>query len=63
MACRGRENLLDDEITQELHADRLLDAPSDCESGRSSNDDNNVDFVPSISQKGRKRVRLDVIQM
>jgi hypothetical protein len=28
--------LLDDEIIQELHADRLSDSPSDCESDKSS---------------------------
>jgi hypothetical protein len=60
MACRGRENLLDDEIMQGRHADWLSDASSDCESVRSSNDDNDVNFGPSASQKGRKRVRLDV---
>jgi hypothetical protein len=37
MARRSRESLLDDEITQELHGDRLLDAPSDCESVKSGN--------------------------
>jgi hypothetical protein len=31
MAHRSKESLLDDEIIQELHADQLSDAPSDCE--------------------------------
>jgi hypothetical protein len=35
---------------QELHADRLSDAPSDCESDKNSNDDNDNDFGPSTSQ-------------
>jgi hypothetical protein len=55
MARCSAESLLDDEIRQELHADQLLYAPSDCESDKSSNDDDSdVDFRPSTSrqQKG-----------
>jgi hypothetical protein len=40
----------------ELHADQLSGAPSDCESGKSSNGD---DIGPSTSQKGRKMARLE----
>jgi hypothetical protein len=57
MARRGRESSLDDEIVQGLHADRLSDTPSDCESDKNSNDDDDdddVDFGSSTSQKGRK---------
>lgn len=60
MACCCRENLLDDKIMQELYRYWLSDVPSDCESDRSSNDDNDVDFRPSASQKGRKSVMLDL---
>jgi hypothetical protein len=55
MAGRGMESLLEDEIVQELHANRLSDVLSDCESDKSSNvDDADYDFGPSASQKGRK---------
>jgi hypothetical protein len=57
MARRGRESLLDYEIMQELHADRLSDAPTDCESDKRSNDD---DFGPSASHKCRKKAMLVV---
>jgi hypothetical protein len=61
MARRGRESLLDDDIMQELHVDQLSDAPSGCESDKSSNyDEDDVDFGSSTSQKGRKRARLEV---
>jgi hypothetical protein len=60
MARCSRESLLDDEIIQELHADLLSDAPSDCESDKSSNNDDDDEFGPSTSQKGRKRARLKV---
>jgi hypothetical protein len=43
MARRNKESSQDDEIMQELRADRLSDTPSDCESDKSSND---VDFGP-----------------
>jgi hypothetical protein len=59
MARRSRESLLDGEVVQEFHADRLSDAPSDCESDTSSNDDED-DFGPSTSQKGRKWETLEV---
>jgi hypothetical protein len=47
---------------QELRADRLLNVPTDCESDKSSGDDDDVDsyFGSSASQKGRKRERLEV---
>jgi hypothetical protein len=60
MARCSRESLLNDEIIQELRADRLSDAPSDCESDKSSNDYDDDEFGPSTSQKGRKRARLEV---
>jgi hypothetical protein len=60
MARRSRKSLLECEIMQELHADRLSRARSDCESDKSSNDDDGDDFGPSASQKGRKRARLEV---
>jgi hypothetical protein len=61
MARRSRESLLEVEIMQELHADRLSDAPSDCECDESNDDDDDDDdFGPSTSQKGRKRARLEV---
>jgi hypothetical protein len=45
MARCNRESLLDDKIMQELHPDPLSDVPSDCESDRSSNgDDDDDDF-------------------
>jgi hypothetical protein len=54
-------SLLVVEIMQELHAARLSDAPNDCESDKSSNDDDYDDeFVPSASQKCRKRAWLEV---
>jgi hypothetical protein len=34
MAQCNRESFLDDEFIQDLHADRLSDAPSDCESDK-----------------------------
>jgi hypothetical protein len=34
MACSSRRSSLDDEIVQELHADRLSDVLSDCESDK-----------------------------
>lgn len=49
-----------DKIMQELYGYWLSDAPSDCESDRSSNDDSDVDFRPSTSQKGRRSVMLDL---
>jgi hypothetical protein len=56
MAFRCRESLLDDEILQELHVDRLSDASSYCESDKSSDDvDGDYDFGPSASKKGRKK--------
>jgi hypothetical protein len=60
MARHSRVSLLYDEIMQELHTDWLSDAPSDCESDKSSNDDHDDDFLPSSSQKGRTRARLEV---
>jgi hypothetical protein len=54
MACGGREGLLGCEVTKEFHADRLSDAPSDCESDTCSNDDNDDDFGHSMLQKDRK---------
>jgi hypothetical protein len=60
MTRRGKESLLDDEITQELLADQLSDALSDCENDKSSNyDDDDFDCGPSTSQKSRKRARLE----
>jgi hypothetical protein len=55
-----QSSLLDYEIVQELHADRLSDAPSDCEGDKSSNNDDDDDFVSSASQKGRTRAKLEV---
>jgi hypothetical protein len=46
MACRRRESLLDDEIMQELHSDRLSVVPSDCASDKSGNDDDDDDLGP-----------------
>jgi hypothetical protein len=47
--------VLEDEIMQELHSDRLSDTPSDCESDKSDHDDDDDDFGPSASKKGRKK--------
>jgi hypothetical protein len=52
--------LLGDKIMQELHLDQLSDAPSNCESEKSSNNDDDDDFGPSTSQESRKRARLEV---
>jgi hypothetical protein len=65
MARLGRESLLDDEIMQELRADRLSGVRSDCESDKCScddddDDDDDNDFGHSASQKGRKRAPLEV---
>jgi hypothetical protein len=62
MARGSKESLLDDEIMQELNADLLLGAPSDCESdeNRYDDDDDDDDFGPAAAQKGRKRARLEV---
>jgi hypothetical protein len=49
MARRDRESLLDDEITQELRADRLSDDPCDCERD-TFNDDDDDDFGHATSQ-------------
>jgi hypothetical protein len=56
--CSGG-SLLDNEIMQELHPDPLSDAPSDCESDKSSYDDD-YDFGSSKAHKDRKRERLEV---
>jgi hypothetical protein len=60
MARRSSEGFLDDEMMQELHADRLSGSPSDCESDTSSDDggggddgDDDDDFGSSASQKCR----------
>jgi hypothetical protein len=53
MARRRRESLLDDEIMQDLHVDRLPGAPSDCESDKSSTDDDD-DFGPQRHRKAKK---------
>jgi hypothetical protein len=57
MACCSRGSLLDNEVMQELHRDLLSDAPSDCESHKSSNgnDDDDYDFGSSKSQKNKKK--------
>jgi hypothetical protein len=38
----------------------LSDVPRDCESDKSSNDDDDNEFGPSASQKSRKKARLEV---
>jgi hypothetical protein len=55
----NKRSLLDDEIMQELQLDRLSDAPSDFESDKNINDEVDV-FGPSMSQKARRRARLEV---
>jgi hypothetical protein len=46
---------------QELHVDRLSYAPSNCESDKCSNDeDDDDDIGPSTLRKGGKRTRLEV---
>jgi hypothetical protein len=57
MAPHNKKCLLDDKIVQELYADQLPDAPSDCETDKSSDDD---DSGPSTSQKGSKMAKLEV---
>jgi hypothetical protein len=52
---RSRDSLLDDEIMQELHSDRLSDVPSDCEGDKNSNDDDEVDDLdPQLHRKAEK---------
>jgi hypothetical protein len=57
MVRRKRQSLLDDEIMQELHSDRLPDAPSGCESDKSGDDDDDDDdddFGPKLHRKAEK---------